>query len=287
MKGFQVADGTVVGRSHTERHIPNQDALYVCENDCMIFAAVCDGCGSAKYSEIGARLGAAWLAQSLRKEWRAIYDGYSAETYLKFVQQNVVKDIDTVSGTIKENAVDVISNYFLFTAVIAMISETKTIIASIGDGFFAVNGVVQQIGPYENNAPPYIAYNLVKDVVNIDPNILNFKVHLDTETRYVDTLMIGTDGLEDLISAEERTCPGKEHDVVGPISQFWTDDKYFKNPVALDRRLNVINKNSCKLENRLHLKKEPGILRDDTSLIVIRRKDDSISKREETTAKSD
>jgi hypothetical protein len=60
---------------------------------------------------------------------------------------------------------------------------------------------------------------------------------------------------------------------VGPLSQFWTDDRYFANPDALRRRLTLINRESVRadFESR-RLVRTPGLLPDDTTVVVLRRR---------------
>ena len=91
-------------------------------------------------------------------------------------------------------------------------------------------------------------------------------------TKEISSLLIGSDGLENLILAAENNIPGK-NEKVGPINQFWEDDRYFKNPDMIRRRLTLVNRTITKTDwdNRKILK-EHGLLPDDTTLIVIRRK---------------
>jgi hypothetical protein len=63
--------------------------------------------------------------------------------------------------------------------------------------------------------------------------------------------------LRDLSS---RPIPGRSEDV-GPLSQFWTDDAYYENRDMVRRRLAVLNRG-----------RHGGLLADDTTLVVVRRK---------------
>ena len=91
-------------------------------------------------------------------------------------------------------------------------------------------------------------------------------------TSSLDSFLIGTDGAIDLLGLEEVCLPGKT-ECVGSISQFWENDRYFKNRDNLRRRLSLINrdiKRFDKCERRLIQTK--GLLRDDTTVIVGRRR---------------
>jgi hypothetical protein len=57
------------------------------------------------------------------------------------------------------------------------------------------------------------------------------------------------------------------------LSQFWEEDRYFRNPDALRRRLALINSEYTHLDREAGvLIREPGLLPDDTTLVAIRRR---------------
>src|SRR5688500_2517928 len=60
---FVAAAGSIVGRDHVRVHKNNQDGFAIAGHGEILVAAVTDGCGSSKFSEVGARLAAAWLAR--------------------------------------------------------------------------------------------------------------------------------------------------------------------------------------------------------------------------------
>lgn len=150
-----------------------------------------------------------------------------------------------------------------------VISPSTMVLFSIGDGVYFLNGKFSRIGPFPNNAPPYLGYSLLKYVPD---EWINLQVHATMPTKEISSLLIGSDGLENLILAAENNIPGK-NEKVGPINQFWEDDRYFKNPDMIRRRLTLVNRTITKTDwdNRKILK-EHGLLPDDTTLIVIRRK---------------
>jgi len=68
------------------------------------------------------------------------------------------------------------------------------------------------------------------------------------------------------------TIPGRS-EIVGPISQFWGEDRYFENPDGVRRRLALINNEHQTIDWRKQtIERTAGRLPDDTTLIVIRRK---------------
>ncbi len=84
--------------------------------------------------------------------------------------------------------------------------------------------------------------------------------------------MVGTDGVTDLIDHSDKCLPGKPVKL-GDISQFWTDDRYYSNPEITNRLLRLANTSKVRFDpvtgDRTNI---PGILPDDTTLIVGRRR---------------
>ena len=98
------------------------------------------------------------------------------------------------------------------------------------------------------------------------------------------TIKFGTDGVRELIDVAQQQLPGKQ-ELVGSISQFWQEDRYFTNPDQIRRRLSLINREVTKLDCQTQkLQKTLGLLPDDTSLVVLRRSSNLIeeSRRQKT-----
>ena len=57
------------------------------------------------------------------------------------------------------------------------------------------------------------------------------------------------------------------------FNQFWLDDRYFDNPQNLARRLTQLNREVKRIDwDARRVERTSGPLRDDTTLLVIRRK---------------
>jgi hypothetical protein len=109
------------------------------------------------------------------------------------------------------------------------------------------------------------------EIAGIEPEKLQFCLYAQVPTETVQSIVIGSDGVRDLIAASDRQMPGKE-EFVGEIAQFWQGDRYFQNPDAIRRRLSLMNRESVKPDwQNQHLIREAGLLPDDTTLVVIRR----------------
>jgi protein phosphatase 2C-like protein len=190
---FEWAAGTITGTSHVRVARNGQDGFAILREGEKTVAVVTDGCGSAPHSEVGAKLGAQVAA-------RALLDG---------TPDSILPRIRAIAELLAlPNAMN---DYFLFTIVAAIITPDETTIVSAGDGLFAVNGDIHIIGPYPDNAPPYLGYG---DTA--------LSVEYRGPTAGVQTLLLATDGATR---------------IAGDLAPFWTDALMFRNPDAVRRRL--------------------------------------------------
>lgn len=277
---FEIAGGTVVGSEHIKAGKNNQDAFYWTLSDLAIVAVVTDGCSEAPHSEVGAKIGAKIVAEAISNEvmdynnivTALLSDPDPPYPFWSNVRIRILRKLNDVLDNIGGESKTIL-DYFLFTVVGALITPWTTSLFSIGDGATILNGEYKKIGPFPDNTPPYLGYAMLwKAPSRIKPEWFHFTIHSILDTRNVNSILIGTDGTEDLIGAAENNIPGKK-EMVGPISQFWEEDGYFKNPDMIRRKLSLVNRTVTKIdwENR-STTKEHGLLPDDTTLIVIRRK---------------
>ncbi len=252
---FEYAMGSIIGRNHVATGKNNQDAYRVVLRSQFVVAVVCDGCGSGKYSEVGAQLGAKIVTDAiadLLDQGMAI----SNPNFWDILKTNLFQkliDIVAIANDAQESVMEFVNDYLLFTIVGAVITASETVTFSMGDGAIAVNGKLTQIPAYPDNAPPYLAYGIYR------PDAVSFEICDRLATSEVESILIATDGIDDLIAVED-------------VSQFWQEDKYFKNPDAIRRKLSMLNREEIKPDwTKRELVKRSGILSDDTTLIVIRR----------------
>jgi serine/threonine protein phosphatase PrpC len=252
---FEYAIGSIIGRNHVLAGKNNQDAYQIIANEKFIIAVVCDGCGSGKHSEVGAKLGArlviAEITNLLNQEGNQDSEISNPE-FWNLVKHNLLQKLkDFVMLT--NGDMEFVNDYLLFTILGTVITDLETVTFSMGDGAIAINGELNQIPAYPDNAPPYLAYGLYK------PDAINFEIRDRLPTSELESLLIATDGIDDLVKVED-------------IHQFWQEDRYFKNPDAIRRKLAMLNREEVKPDwNRKELTKRSGVLSDDTSLVVIRR----------------
>lgn len=277
---FESCAGSITGTDHKKPLLwrNNQDAFRVVEKENVLIAVVADGCGSGKFNEMGAHIGINLITGFLVREfvygmaYNFVGDPQSLAASLEGVRIGASAHLAHLIRLVEpESRSQFVNDHLLFTLQVLVITDTTAFIAGIGDGVYAVNGEVKQVGPFEKNEPPYLAYgDLVKS--SIAPESCKFVVHACIPADELASACIGTDGAADFTKIATMTLPGKS-EVIGPLSNFWTQDAYFKNPQALQRRLNLINNPSSRIDwERKCLDVEHGRLKDDTTLVVVRRR---------------
>ncbi len=261
---FQLAAGSIAGTDHIRIGKNNQDAYYSLIFGETAIAVVCDGCGSGEHTEVGAKIGARLLveaiAQILPLQLTINYCLVEAQKRVLFHLRNLAKAMGGHLG-------QTVNDHFLFTIVGVIITPTGAAVFSLGDGVIIINGKIIQLGPFPGNAPPYLAYALLDS----SPDLWELQVHQQLPIDDIKSILIGTDGVNDLIRLAEQNLPGKT-EKIGAISQFWEQDRYFHNPDIVRRRLALINSKVTKIdwENQKTIK-AAGLLPDDTTLIAIRK----------------
>ena len=267
---FEIAGGSVTGHAHVAAGRNNQDAFCWALGADGLVAVVCDGCGSGPRSEVGAQIGARLL---VRAAARLLSSSLEVADLLEQVRQDVLATLRLLA---REMSVDAplsssptsaasfsrtVADQFLFTIVGVLITAGVATTFSLGDGLVVINGDRTQLGPFPNNEPPYLGYSLLPGAPDRGPSDhLSFQVHRSMAASEVQSLVLGTDGAVELEAIAGRAIQGRD-EVVGPLSQFWIDDRFFKNPDMVRRRLTVLNRGP-----------RGGVLSDDTTLVVVRQK---------------
>lgn len=272
---FELAGGSVVGRDHRVVPKNNQDAYWIDIRrypltfdgrvEEVSVAVVCDGCGSGTHSEVGASIGARLLCRSIHLELQA----HGEERFLwKRVEQDVLSSIHVLAAQLGGNYRETIEDYFLFTITGIVLTAETVSFFGVGDGLVIVNGDPHWDGPWPGNAPPYLCYQLL-DTPGFAQVDLQLSVLESLNTKDLDSFLIGCDGAGRpgllQICEENQIIPGMKNMNTGPISEFWTMDHYFENPVAISRRLKLFTRDWPPRDP------EYGLLGDDTTIVVGRR----------------
>lgn len=196
-------------------------------------AIVTDGCSSGKASEVGARLGARWLAELITREAsaeRREHEPHEAEaeaaSFAARVTSALVDRIEIVARSLSQTgeldaAVATEMLLFGFLAA-AIVRDDFAIVFGVGDGFAWVDGEATVIDPGPENAPVYAAYGLFGRA--IEPRILHV-----SPASAVGTIAVGTDGVLPLL---------EDREAFGALVR---DERLPFNPSLLRKRLLVLS----------------------------------------------
>ena len=276
MNQFELAAGSIVGRAHVGtggllKGKNNQDTYLIHEEETFVVALVLDGCGSGKHSEVGSQVGAKLIMSSLLQKMQRQglpSNDSTMEILLRSVEQEVIAQLYVLARTLAGNGSfsEIVNDYLSFTVLGTFISDQYYAVFGLGDGVFAINGTVLEIGPFPKNAPPLLAYRLL-DLTN---SAYTFTLHDSGAPETLESILIGSDGAMEVEQKSTRMLPGQNEEV-GPLRQFVDNDFFFKNPDAMRRRLTLVN--SERFTKRAEVTAlEPGLLTDDTTIVAIRRR---------------
>lgn len=283
---FEVAFGTISGRRHAGcRRLflgkNNQDACAFRVIHDSLVAVVCDGCSSGSASELGARLGAWMVVDSMSRcleKMQGAEDALHNEMWLLRLLEKVrcrvitrLGKVGRLLGGFEEQA---LREAFLFTVLGILITPSMASVFAIGDGVFCLNGRMVKIGPFPDNAPPYLSYALMEEGLAEKDRLggPRFEILESVPAQQFRHGLIATDGALPICESPSKTLPGRS-DPVGPISRFWEEDLFFENPDALRRHLALANSQVVRADRTAgRIRVEHGLLEDDTTLFVVRRR---------------
>ena len=247
----------------------NQDAYHWVHGRNCSFAVVCDGCSSGKHSEVGAQLVSRALSEIVISMADLVLDdsldAIFGNEFWQQVEQSLLEYIKETARPMGKSMSQTINDFWLCTIVSALITPLSTYVATVGDGCYSVNGQIHHLKPGVMNSPTYLAYQITGTTLQLtDPDSLKLRVHNAYDTDGINSLILASDGIDDLIKHADSNLPGKA-ERIGPLAQF-TAERFFLNPDNVRRRLALIG-----LETVRDSMIVSSPLTDDTTLIVIRR----------------
>ncbi|HSO40333.1 MAG TPA: protein phosphatase 2C domain-containing protein [Labilithrix sp.] len=239
---FAAAAGSVTGREHRRAERDGQDGYGLVATDRVVAAIVTDGCSSGRRSEIGARVGAGWLAALVEQRFAEVRDAQDAVRLAGDVTRELLVRLGLLARSL-DAAGDVVAaridESLLFGFLAAVVTAETTIVFGVGDGIVVVDGEITSIDPGPDNAPPYVAYGLLDAAAaRAAP-----RVHFVGPTAEIDTVAVATDGL----------AP-----VAPTLATLAGDPRYAVNPSLLRKRLVVLS--------------DGGTFSDDATVAVVRRR---------------
>lgn len=273
---FEIIHGTVTGRDHRIAGKNNQDAYFIKQELGLMIVLVADGCSEGRHSEVGAKLGIRIIGQEIARLWRAASARgvvINAEGLLDTARINVLTYLRILTLALGDNFNRAVVDYLLFTVIGIIVTNEEAICFGLGDGYAEINSELIDMPCYENNEPSYLGYDLIDRKSLIRPKDASLLIFKRLPADKLQSAIIGTDGLIDLVNIAKRNLPGKDEEI-GPISQF-LKDKYFLNPDMLRRRLTLINRDVMRSTagSADNMARENGLLPDDTTMIILRRKE--------------
>lgn len=235
------AAAAVSGARHVRTARNGQDAagVWLAPDNARGAIVVCDGCGSGTSSEVGARIGAELVIGALA---RRIAEDVTEPAFWTAVRAEVVAGLEGFVRAMPGSRERIVHDYFLFTTLAAVIVDDRVAVWAIGDGAYAIDGRVRELGPFENNQPPYLAYDLVGN-----PQV----AMLDVATGR--SVIVATDGVAE----------------VG-IDRFAGIDRFVAHPDALRRQLAVFARaHECIDWDARRVERTPALLQDDGAVAML------------------
>jgi hypothetical protein len=218
--GPQLLRGTgasVIGRAHVRVGRGSQDAWAVVTRGEVTVGVVTDGCSSQPHSEFGARFGARFLAGHVAAvlTTQPLTEGLAGAACdeLAHALHQLLRLWDADPSTL----VALAETHALFTLQCAVLHPEGALVFGLGDGACAVDGHLQRFDPGPENAPEYLGYRLTSNR-RVEPRVHHFGP--------AQTVAVMTDGLEG--------------GGVGGLLASLEDPLLWRNPVALQRKLNVM-----------------------------------------------
>ncbi len=206
---------------------------------------VCDGCGGAASSEVGARLGAQLVVRSLVAQLHAGARP-GDETTWAAVRRDVARALARIVDELPGDRETVIHDQFLFTIVAAAVAAGEAAVWALGDGAYWLGGDTHVLGPFADNQPPYLAYDLLGE-----PS----PAHLEVAPAACEAIVIATDGATELPMG------------LAPLSS----RRFVEHPDALRRHLAVLARVGERIDwTERCVVRTPALLQDDCAIGVLR-----------------
>ncbi len=213
--------GSLLGREHARVGRNNQDACAAGTGHGWHVVVVTDGCSAGASSEVGARLGASFLAAQAPAYLAASRDPLEAARALT---AGLAGALDALTGACAApgDRPAFVAHHLLFSFLVAAVGPERAVVFGVGDGVVIADGELRCLDPGPENAPPYVAYRLVPAEV-LDPpflaDALEPRLHLDLPREQLSVVGVSTDGLGELLARDRDAALGvlsAPHDPANP-----------------------------------------------------------------------
>jgi Protein phosphatase 2C len=241
MDTISTACAAVVGARHLRIGRNGQDAAAAWAGEGAGAIVVCDGCSAGASSEVGARLGAQLVIGSLQA---ALSAGARPSMLWPGVREELVATLDKLAGAMPGDRERVVHDHFLFTIVAAAWRDDEVAVWALGDGGYALGDRSCVLGPFADNQPPYVGYDLLG---------ARQPAHLEVADARCGSVIVATDG------AAELGFDG------------FLASRFVRHPDALRRQLAVFARASERVDwDERRIQRTPAALQDDGAVAILR-----------------
>jgi hypothetical protein len=247
---IRTAGAVVAGARHQRAARNGQDGVAMWTGDDAAVVVVCDGCSSGASSEVGARLGATLFARAVAARLQAGESPCSPALW-SGARADVIATLAALLERMPGDRAQAISELFLFTVVAAAATHDAAAVWAVGDGAYSFGDHTRVLGPFADNAPPYLAYDLLGD-----PR----PAHLELAPAGWTSIVIATDGATDL--------DGPEHGL-----ERFAAPELVAHPDGLRRRLALLARTGERIDwDERRVVRTPALLQDDCAIGVLYRR---------------
>lgn len=262
---FVTSRGSIIGPAHIDNDKNNQDGSFLAHNKDFIVGAVCDGCSGGACSEVGARWGAEWLGANV-PFWMGNSSISNIGSIVACISHSFSQALQNMLCTVRSDAYAhlpyLVDRFGLFTALGFYMDRYQTIIFALGDGYFGINGenhwLDSEVNSQGAECPEYLGYHLLPSTQEFAKNM---SVVFYAETSTIDSLVIASDGVRFIEKNRDQMM--KNGKIVDSVDQFMKYPEY------------VSEKASNKLRQKLRMLQRQRFLYDDTTVITVRRANES------------
>jgi hypothetical protein len=265
MNTIGTASASVIGARHARAARNGQDAVASAmvtvraTGERAAVAVVCDGCSSGASSEVGAQLGASLFARAVASRLAGGQSpcdpGLWADARAEVVAQlgaladrMLGRDAAPTERAVgaRDDLAEIVREHFLFTVVAAAVRGDAAAVWAVGDGVYSYGDHTCVLGPFADNAPPYLGYDLLGD---------ERPAHFEIAAPGCGVIVIGTDGAGELIDGVAR----------------FAGRSYVEHPDALRRELSLRARPQERIDwEARRVVRTPAELQDDCAIAVLR-----------------
>ena len=241
----RAAAAAVTGAHHLRLGRNGQDAAAAWTGDGAGAVVVCDGCSAGGSSEVGARLGARLVIAAAARE---LSGGARAAEIWPAVRDHVLGALARLAAELPGEPTRVVHEHFLFTIVAAAYRGDEVAVWALGDGAYALGDRARVLGPFPDNQPPYLAYELLGAAAPpLEP-------HVELADARCGSVLVATDGPAEL-----------------GLDTFGGVDRYLHNSDALRRHLAVLARGDERIDwSGRRVERRAAALQDDGAIALLR-----------------